>query len=56
MRAKEVQASLGGADLAETVDTATAVAALKCSVWGDIALISARDVEEVLAGGPRVRR
>lgn len=49
-------AALRGADLAETVDTATAVAALKCSIWGDIALISPRDVEEVLAGGPRVRR
>jgi 2-dehydro-3-deoxygluconokinase len=49
-------AALRGADLAETVDTATAVAALKCSMWGDIALISPRDVEEVLAGGPTVRR
>jgi len=47
---------LRGADLQETVDTATAVAALKCSVWGDIALVSPRDVEQVLAGGPSVRR
>jgi hypothetical protein len=38
------------------VDTAAAVAALKCSMWGDIALINQRDVEEVLVGGPRVRR
>ena len=49
-------ATLRGCDLAETVDTATAVAALKCSTWGDIALVSSRDVEEVLAGGPQVRR
>jgi 2-dehydro-3-deoxygluconokinase len=49
-------AALRGCELGETVDTATAVAALKCSMWGDIALISPRDVEEVLAGGPRVRR
>ncbi len=49
-------AALRGCGLEETVDTAAAVAALKCSIWGDIALISPRDVEEVLAGGPRVRR
>jgi 2-dehydro-3-deoxygluconokinase len=49
-------AALRGRDLAEVVDTAAAVAALKCSMWGDIALISAKDVEEVLAGGPQVRR
>jgi 2-dehydro-3-deoxygluconokinase len=48
--------ALRGADLQETVDTAAAVAALKCSVWGDIAIISAQDVYEVLAGGPIVRR
>ena len=51
-----LSAALRGADLQETVDTATAVAALKCSVWGDIALVSPRDVEQVLAGGPGVRR
>jgi 2-dehydro-3-deoxygluconokinase len=45
-----------GCDLHETVDRAGAVAALKCSIWGDIARISPRDVEEVLAGGPTVRR
>ncbi len=49
-------AALGGADLQGTVDRAAAVAALKCSLWGDIARISARDVDEVLAGGPGVRR
>jgi 2-dehydro-3-deoxygluconokinase len=40
----------------EAIDIGQAVAALKCSTWGDIALISARDVEEVRAGGPSVRR
>jgi len=45
-----------GCDLEETVDTATAVAALKCSIWGDVAIITPRDVEDVLAGGPGVRR
>jgi 2-dehydro-3-deoxygluconokinase len=49
-------AAIRGDDLAKTVDKATAAAALKCSTWGDIALISERDVEEVLLGGPRVRR
>jgi 2-dehydro-3-deoxygluconokinase len=40
----------------DAVDVAATVAALKCSIWGDIALISLRDVEEALAGGPDVRR
>jgi 2-dehydro-3-deoxygluconokinase len=40
----------------EAVDTADVVAALKCSTWGDIATIDARDVEDGLAGGPGVRR
>lgn len=49
-------ATLDGRDLQEAVDAADAVAALKCSIWGDIALISRRDVEDTLAGGPSVRR
>lgn len=43
-------------ELQDAVDVGTAVGALKCSMWGDIALITPRDVEEVLAGGPDVRR
>ena len=43
-------------ELQEAVDVGTAVGALKCSMWGDIALVTPRDVEEVLAGGPDVRR
>lgn len=42
--------------LQEAVDTADVVAGIKCSTWGDIALIDARDVADVLAGGPGVRR
>jgi 2-dehydro-3-deoxygluconokinase len=49
-------ATLRGRDLQEAVDAGTAVAALKCSTWGDIALVSPRDVADVLAGGPDVRR
>jgi 2-dehydro-3-deoxygluconokinase len=49
-------AVLGGRDVAQAVEAASAVAALKCSTWGDIALIDARDVQDVLAGGPDVRR
>jgi 2-dehydro-3-deoxygluconokinase len=48
--------ALRGADLQETVDTASAVAALKCSLWGDIAVIGAEDVRDVLRSGPSVRR
>lgn len=49
-------ATLQGRSLQDIVDTAAAVAALKCSTWGDIALVSPRDVEDVLTGGPDVRR
>jgi 2-dehydro-3-deoxygluconokinase len=49
-------ATLSGRGLQEAVDAGTAVAALKCSTWGDIALVSLQDVADVLAGGPDVRR
>jgi 2-dehydro-3-deoxygluconokinase len=49
-------AVLRGRDLQEAVDSGTAVAALKCSTWGDIALVGPQDVADVLAGGPDVRR
>jgi 2-dehydro-3-deoxygluconokinase len=48
--------TLRGSDLQEAVDSGTAVAAIKCSMWGDIALVSPRDVADILAGGPDVRR
>lgn len=49
-------ASLSGQGPQEAVNVATTVATLKCSTWGDIALISPRDVNDTLAGGPDVRR
>ena len=49
-------AMLRGRDIQEAVNAGTAVAAIKCSTWGDIALVSPQDVADVLAGGPDVRR
>jgi 2-dehydro-3-deoxygluconokinase len=49
-------AALGGRGPQDAVDTAAAVAALKCSTWGDVALIDARDVADLLAGGADIRR
>jgi 2-dehydro-3-deoxygluconokinase len=49
-------ATLKGCSTQEAVDAGTAVAALKCSTWGDIALIDTGDVEDLLGGGPDVRR
>lgn len=49
-------AALRGRDVQAAVDAGTVVAALKCSTWGDIALVDPGDVEDVLGGGPDVRR
>jgi 2-dehydro-3-deoxygluconokinase len=49
-------ATLRERPIQECVDVANAVASLKCSTWGDVALIDRRDVEDALAGGPGVRR
>lgn len=49
-------ATLRGRAIQDAVDAASTVAALKCSIWGDIALVTERDVAEALAGGPDVRR
>jgi len=49
-------ATLSGRGLQAAVDAGTAVAAIKCSTWGDIALVSPQDVADVLAGGPDVCR
>ena len=49
-------AVLKGRAIQEAVDMGTAVAALKCATWGDIALVDAREVDDLLAGGPDVRR
>ncbi len=47
---------LGGDSVQQAVDVGAAVAALKCSTWGDIALVDRHDVDETLSGGPDVRR
>ena len=49
-------ATLGGRGAQDAADAGSTVAALKCSTWGDIALVSPRDVGDALAGGPDVRR
>jgi len=49
-------AVLRDGSIQHAVDAGSAVAALKCSMWGDIARVSVADVEEALAGGPDVRR
>ncbi|MGH7334000.1 MAG: sugar kinase, partial [Candidatus Rokuibacteriota bacterium] len=49
-------AILTGSSPQTAVDAGTAVAALKCSMWGDIAQIAPADVEDLLDGGPDVRR
>jgi 2-dehydro-3-deoxygluconokinase len=49
-------AKLTGRGPQEAVDAGAAVAALKCSTWGDVALVDARDVADLLAGGADIRR
>ncbi len=49
-------ATLNGRGPQDAVDAGAAVAALKCSIWGDVALIDSRDVADLLAGGADIRR
>ena len=49
-------ASLNGRHPQDAVNIAATVAALKCSMWGDVALINPKDVEDALGGGADVRR
>jgi 2-dehydro-3-deoxygluconokinase len=49
-------ATLRGRSTQEVVDAAATVSALKCSTWGDIALVTERDLGDALAGGPDVKR
>lgn len=51
-----IWATLRGRSVQEAVDIAATVGALKCSTWGDVALINERDVIDALDGGPDVRR
>ena len=49
-------ATLKGRSPQDVVDAGAAVAALKCSTWGDVALVDARDVADLMAGGSDIRR
>jgi len=49
-------AALRGQSAQDSANIAATVAALKCSMWGDVARLTPRDVEDALAGGPDVRR
>ena len=40
---------LQGRSVQDAVDAATALAALKCTIWGDIALVSSGELEELMA-------
>jgi 2-dehydro-3-deoxygluconokinase len=42
-------ATLDGRPLQEAVDAATALAALKCTIWGDVALVTRAELLELLA-------
>jgi sugar/nucleoside kinase (ribokinase family) len=48
--------TLRGRTTGDAIDAAATVAALKCSIWGDIALITERDVADASRAGPDVRR
>jgi 2-dehydro-3-deoxygluconokinase len=50
-------AVLTGRSVQQAVDAATALAALKCTIWGDIALVTRAELEDLLASpGPDIRR
>src|SRR5206468_5022732 len=40
---------LQGRSIQEAVDASTALAALKCTIWGDIALVGPAELEELMA-------
>jgi hypothetical protein len=40
---------LTGRGAQEVVDAATALAALKCTVWGDVPVVTRAELEELLA-------
>jgi 2-dehydro-3-deoxygluconokinase len=48
---------LGSQDVQRAVDGGTALAALKCTMWGDVALVRPGELEELMAQpDPRIRR
>ena len=42
-------ATLTGRTVQQAVDAATALAALKCTVWGDVPLVTRAELDELLA-------
>jgi 2-dehydro-3-deoxygluconokinase len=42
-------ATLIGRDAQQAIDAATALAALKCTIWGDVSIVSRPELEELLA-------
>ena len=42
-------ATLEGRPMQEAVDAATALAALKCTIWGDVPVVSRPELEELMA-------
>ncbi len=42
-------ATLGGRPSSQAVDAATALAALKCTIWGDVPLVTRPELDELLA-------
>ena len=42
-------ARLTGREAQAAVDAGTALAALKCTIWGDIALVGRAELEELMA-------
>jgi 2-dehydro-3-deoxygluconokinase len=52
-----IQGLLGSQDVQRAVDHGTALAALKCTMWGDVALVRPGELEELMAQpDPRIRR
>jgi hypothetical protein len=48
---------LGRGDVQAAQDTGTALAALKCTMWGDVALVRRGEIEELMTQpDPRIRR
>ena len=42
-------ATLTGRDAQQAVDAATALAALKCTIWGDVPVVTRAELDELLA-------
>jgi len=49
-------AVLRGRALQDVINIAATTAALKCSTWGDVPLVSPTDVDDAIAGGSEIRR